>query len=81
MKRQIASFSLHPPVIAGVPTGGERKGFFVPVIMNQNEPDDIGSLDYYRRMGETNPDIEVLVALIDRLTEELFSAIASAIRP
>lgn len=49
--------------------------------MTQNEPADIGSLDYYRRMGETNPDIAVLVAHIDRLTEELFSAIAAAIKP
>lgn len=49
--------------------------------MDQEQFDDIGSLDYYRRMGETNPDIAVLVAQIDRLTEELFSAIAASIKP
>jgi len=55
-------------------------GFFAFTIMNQKQP-DIGSLDYYRRMGETNPDIAVLVSHIDRLTEELISAIAAAIKP
>ena len=74
MKRQTASFSLHPPVIAGVPTGGERKGFFASINMNQ-------SIDYYRQLAETNPDIAVLVAMIDRLTDELTSALIAAIRP
>lgn len=74
MKRQTASFSLHPPVIAGVLTGGERRGFFAFIHMDQ-------SLDYYRQLAETNPDIAVLVAMIDRLTDELTSALAAAIKP
>lgn len=39
------------------------------------------SLDYYRQLAETNPDIAVLVAMIDRLTDELTSALAAAIKP
>lgn len=39
------------------------------------------SLDYYRQLAETNPDIAVLVAMIDRLTDELTSTIAAAIKP
>lgn len=70
---QTASFSLHPPVIVGVPTGGEGKGFFLTP-MDQ-------SLDYYRQLAETNPDIAVLVAMIDRLTDELTSALTAAIKP
>jgi hypothetical protein len=42
--------------------------------MNQN-------LDYYRKLAEDDPDIAALVALIDRLQDELTSAISAAIGP
>jgi len=34
-----------------------------------------GTLDYYRHLAETNPEIADLVAMIDRLTKELVSAL------
>lgn len=40
-----------------------------------------GTLDYYRKLAETNPDIAVLVDLIDRLTDELAIALSAAIKP
>lgn len=39
------------------------------------------TLDYYRNLAESDPDIAVLVALIDRLQDELTSAITAAIKP
>jgi hypothetical protein len=42
--------------------------------MNQN-------LEHYRRLAETNPDIAVLVDMIDRLQAELVIALTAAIRP
>lgn len=38
------------------------------------------SLDYYRKLAETNPDIAVLVEMIDRLNEELVAAIIASIK-
>jgi hypothetical protein len=40
-----------------------------------------GTLDYYRHLAETNPDIAVLIELIDRLQGELIIAITAAIKP
>jgi hypothetical protein len=40
-----------------------------------------GTLDYYRHLAETNPDIAVLVDMIDRLQGELIIALTTAIRP
>lgn len=39
------------------------------------------NLDYYRKLAETDPDIAVLMAVIDRLQDELTSAISAAIKP
>jgi len=44
--------------------------------MNQEK-----NLDYYRDLAESNYDIAVLVAMIDRLQDELTSAISAAIKP
>ena len=38
-----------------------------------------GTLDYYRKLAETNPDIETLVAMIDNLADQLTIAIAESI--
>jgi hypothetical protein len=40
-----------------------------------------GTLDYYRHLAETNPDIAVLVDMIGRLQAELVIAVTAAIRP
>ena len=40
-----------------------------------------GTLDYYRHLAETNPDIAVLIDLIDRLQGELAVALTAAIKP
>jgi hypothetical protein len=39
------------------------------------------TLDYYRHLAETNPDVAVLVDIIDRLQAELATALVAAIRP
>lgn len=39
------------------------------------------SLDYYRQLAETDPDIAMLVEMIDRLQDELTVALTAAIRP
>ena len=39
------------------------------------------SLDYYRQLAETDPDIAVLIETIDRLQDELTVALTEAIRP
>jgi hypothetical protein len=39
------------------------------------------TLDYYRHLAETNPDIDLLVDMIDRLQAELVIALTAAIRP
>ena len=40
-----------------------------------------GTLDYYRQLAETNPDIQTLVALIDKLADQLTLAVSAAIKP
>ena len=40
-----------------------------------------GTLDYYRSLAETNPDIAALIELIDNLSDQLTIAIAAAINP
>lgn len=42
------------------------------------EPTDF---DYYRKLAETDSDFAFLVAMIDRLQDELTSAISAAIKP
>lgn len=39
------------------------------------------TLDYYRSLAETNPNIAALIELIDNLSEQLTIAIAEAINP
>lgn len=73
LKRQQPSFESPARFIVGGLTGDSKGGFFY-TLMDQ-------SLDYYRQLAETNPDIAVLVAMIDRLTDELTSTIAAAIKP
>ena len=51
------------------------RGFFITLMQND------GTLDYYRHLAETNPDIAVLVDMIDRLQGELIIALTTAIRP
>jgi len=70
--QQTASISLHPPVIAGVSTGGERSGFFDPMETPTPTP---GTLDWYREVGKTNPDIAALVAMIDKQSSVITSAL------
>ena len=40
-----------------------------------------GTLDYYRELAETNPDIATLVAMIDNLADQLTIAVAQSIQP
>ena len=47
-----------------------------PLLM-QND----GTLDYYRQLAETNPDIATLVAMIDNLADQLTIAVAESIKP
>jgi hypothetical protein len=72
---QTASDSLHPPVIAGVSTGGESRGLF-----DEMKPLP-GTLDWYRQKGESNPDIAILVTMIDGLGKRLKSALEVAAKP
>jgi len=39
------------------------------------------TLEYYRKLAETDPDIAALVALIDNLADQLTIALAASIRP
>jgi len=40
-----------------------------------------GTLDYYRQLAETDPDIQTLVAIIDNLADQLTLAVSAAIKP
>ena len=40
-----------------------------------------GTIDYYRQLAETNPDVAVLIELIDNLSDQLTIAVAAAIKP
>lgn len=44
-------------------------------LMKTPEKPLVGSLDYYRKMAETNPDIANLVGLIDRQGRALVNAL------
>lgn len=66
------------PSPAGCITGYHWRwvwGLFITPMQND------GTLDYYRHLAETNPDIAVLVEIIDRLQSELASDLVAAIRP
>lgn len=39
-----------------------------------------GTLDWYRQRGESNPDIAALVAMVDRLQEQLTKALEGLVR-
>ena len=56
-------------------TGGGFGGFLHTPMEND------GTLDYYRHLAETNPDIAALIELIDNLSEQLTIAVAAAITP
>ena len=40
-----------------------------------------GTLPYYRKLAETDPDIAALIELIDNLSDQLLIAVAAAIKP
>lgn len=40
-----------------------------------------GTLDYYRQLAETDPDIQTLVEIIDNLADQLTIAFSAAIKP
>jgi hypothetical protein len=66
------------PSPAGCITGSHWRrvwGLFITPMQND------GTFDYYRHLAETNPDIAVLVDMIDRLQAELVIALTAAIRP
>jgi hypothetical protein len=43
--------------------------------MNSTETPLVGSMDHYRKMAETNPDIAALVGVIDRQGSQLVKAL------
>lgn len=60
---------------AGVPTGGREPGLFVALDMNSGNPLLTGTMDYYRELAKTNPDVLVLVNHIDRIGAQLGMAL------
>jgi hypothetical protein len=40
-----------------------------------------GTLDYYRQLAETDPDIRTLIEIIDSLADQLTIAVSAAIKP
>ena len=70
------------PAPSGAPRGGYHgpgqalgapEGVSIP--MKTPEPPLVGSMDYYREMAKTNPDIAVLVGMIDRQGMQLVKAL------
>lgn len=60
----------HPgPVLAL----GAPEGVFTP--MNTPEMPPVGSMEYYREMAKTNPDIAALVGMIDKQRNQLVKAL------
>jgi len=64
-----------PALLPGAYLVGWGEGFFITLMQND------GTLDYYRHLAETNPDIAVLIDMIDRLQAQLVIALTAAIRP
>lgn len=75
IKNQTASDSTHPPADhAGASTGGLSRGLFDSP-MKTPEPPLVGSMDYYRALAKTNPDIAALVGMIDKQGIQLAKAL------
>ena len=71
---QISPSPTRPPcIIPGASKGGLEAGVFD--IMKTPETPLVGTLDYYRKLAETNPDIAALVGLIDRQGLQLVKAL------
>lgn len=70
---QTASIPLHPPVIVGSSTG--ELGSMLFDGMKTSETPLEGTLDWYREKGKTDPDIAALVAMVERTTKLLVTAL------
>lgn len=70
---QTSSDPVHLPVIVGASTSGLGRGIFDS--MKKPETPIAGTLDYYRKMAESNPDIAALVEMLDRQRNQLVNAL------
>ena len=62
-----------PRSIPGASKGGLETGVFDS--MDRPETPLAGTLDHYREMAKSNPDIAALVGMIDRLAGQLVKAL------
>jgi len=63
--------------IPGASKGWLEAGVFDP--MKTPEPPLVGSMDHYREMARTNPDIAALVGVIDRQGQQLVKALEALV--